>query len=103
VADARHTQHDTRNTQHATRTSPTFTDTPLVRESPDEVVEGLKRAIGGSLLTPPEVARGVVELATDPGLAGAVMRVTVRGGRDLWQPSTAPSPKAAKSPAAARL
>jgi hypothetical protein len=74
-----------------------------VRESPDEVVEGLKRAIGGSLLTPAEVARGVVELATDPALAGAVMRVTVHGGRDLWRPSTAPSPKSAKSPATARL
>ncbi len=89
--------------QRTTHTSPTFTETPLVRESPDEVVEGLKRAIGGSLLTPAEVAQGVVELATDSGLAGAVMRVTVRGGRDLWRPSTSPSPKSAKSPVTARL
>lgn len=37
--------------------SPTFTDTPLVRENPDEVVEVLKQSIGGRLLQPSDVAQ----------------------------------------------
>jgi NAD(P)-dependent dehydrogenase (short-subunit alcohol dehydrogenase family) len=81
--------------------SPTFTETPLVRENPDEVVEGLKRSIGGRLLTPSDVAQGMVELMVDPKLTGAVMRVTVRGGREILPSSS--SSQSSKSPATARL
>ncbi|HKS90824.1 MAG TPA: SDR family NAD(P)-dependent oxidoreductase [Tepidiformaceae bacterium] len=60
---------------------PTFTDTPLVRRSGDERLEELKAMVGG-ILQPEDVAAGVVELIEDDSRAGAIMRVTVRGGRD---------------------
>jgi NAD(P)-dependent dehydrogenase (short-subunit alcohol dehydrogenase family) len=60
---------------------PTFTDTALVRQHGDEVVEQMKREVGG-LLTPEQVAEGVLELIRDDSRAGAVMRVTVRKGID---------------------
>jgi hypothetical protein len=37
----------------------------------------------GGLLQPADVAAGVVELIEDDSRAGAIMRVTVRGGRDF--------------------
>jgi 15-hydroxyprostaglandin dehydrogenase (NAD) len=60
---------------------PTFTDTPLVRRAGDERVEELKQQVGG-ILQPEDVAAGVIELLEDDSRAGAIMRVTVRGGRD---------------------
>ncbi|MEO6397261.1 MAG: SDR family NAD(P)-dependent oxidoreductase [Tepidiformaceae bacterium] len=57
---------------------PTFTDTPLVRQSGDELVEEMKRQIGG-ILQPEDIAAGVVELVEDDSRAGAVMRCTIRG------------------------
>jgi 15-hydroxyprostaglandin dehydrogenase (NAD) len=60
---------------------PTFTDTPLVRMAGEEVIEQMKQEVGG-LLTPEQVAEGVLELVRDDSRAGAVMRVTVRKGID---------------------
>jgi NAD(P)-dependent dehydrogenase (short-subunit alcohol dehydrogenase family) len=60
---------------------PTYTDTALVRQHGDEVVEQMKQEVGG-LLTPEQVAEGVLELIRDDSRAGAVMRVTVRKGID---------------------
>jgi 15-hydroxyprostaglandin dehydrogenase (NAD) len=60
---------------------PTFTDTALVRQHGDVIVEQMKREVGG-LLTPEQVAEGVLELIRDDSRAGAVMRVTVRKGID---------------------
>ena len=60
---------------------PTFTDTPLVRQHGDVVVEQMKREVGG-LLRPEQVAEGVLELIRDDSRAGAVMRATVRKGID---------------------
>ena len=60
---------------------PSFTDTPLVRRGGDERVEAMKMQVGG-ILQPEDIAEGVVELVEDDSRAGAIMRVTVRGGRD---------------------
>jgi 15-hydroxyprostaglandin dehydrogenase (NAD) len=60
---------------------PSFTDTPLVRKSGDERVEQMKQQVGG-ILQPEDIAAGVIELIEDDSRAGAIMRVTVRGGRD---------------------
>ena len=61
---------------------PTFTDTPLVRrDNNDERIEALKLQVGG-ILMPEDIAAGVIELIEDDSRAGAIMRVTVRGGRD---------------------
>lgn len=61
---------------------PSFTDTPLVRRSGDERVAEVARLVGG-ILQPEDVAAGVIELIEDDSRAGAIMRVTVRGGRDF--------------------
>ena len=60
---------------------PTYTDTPLVRAAGDEVVEAMKQLVGG-ILTPEQVAEGVLELVRDDSRAGAVMRVTIDRGID---------------------
>lgn len=60
---------------------PTFTDTPLVRQSGVERMEEMKQLVGG-ILQPEDIAAGVIELVEDDSRAGAIMRVTVRGGRD---------------------
>lgn len=61
---------------------PTFTDTPLVRNAnSDERIEELKLQVGG-ILMPEDIAAGVLELIEDDSRAGAIMRCTVRGGRD---------------------
>jgi NAD(P)-dependent dehydrogenase (short-subunit alcohol dehydrogenase family) len=60
---------------------PTFTGTPLVRRNGDERLDALKTLAGG-ILQPEDVAAGVVELIEDDSRRGAIMRVTVRGGRD---------------------
>lgn len=61
---------------------PSFTDTPLVRRSGDEHVEEMGRMVGG-ILQPEDIAAGVIELIEDDSRFGAIMRVTVRGGRDF--------------------
>jgi NAD(P)-dependent dehydrogenase (short-subunit alcohol dehydrogenase family) len=60
---------------------PSYVDTPLVRRAGDERVEAVKEAMGG-ILQPEDIAAGVIELVEDDSRAGAIMRVTVRGGRD---------------------
>lgn len=60
---------------------PTFTDTPLVRRSGEERIEEMKQQVGG-ILQPEDVAEGLIELVEDDSRTGAIMRVTVRGGRD---------------------
>ena len=60
---------------------PSYVDTPLVRRAGDERVEEMKALVGG-ILQPEDIAAGVIELVEDDSRAGAVMRVTVRGGRD---------------------
>ena len=60
---------------------PSFTDTPLVRQAGEERLEEMKQMVGG-ILQPEDIAAGVVELVEDDSRAGAIMRVTVRGGRD---------------------
>ena len=60
---------------------PTFTDTPLVRRNSDEQIEAMKLVVGG-ILQPEDIAAGVIELIEDDSRAGAIMRCTVRGGRD---------------------
>ncbi len=60
---------------------PSFTDTPLVREGGEDRMEEMAKQVGG-ILQPEDVAQGVVDLVEDDSRAGAIMRVTVRGGRD---------------------
>jgi len=61
---------------------PSFTDTPLVRQAGEERLREVAALVGG-ILQPEYVAEGVVELVEDDSRAGAIMRVTVRGGRDF--------------------
>jgi NAD(P)-dependent dehydrogenase (short-subunit alcohol dehydrogenase family) len=69
---------------------PTFTDTPLIRVHGEEVLNEMKREVGG-LASPELVAEGVLELIRDDSRAGAVMRVTVRKGIDYtFEPRTGP-------------
>jgi 15-hydroxyprostaglandin dehydrogenase (NAD) len=60
---------------------PTYTNTPFVAGATEEMIERMKEEVGG-LLTPEQVAEGVLELVRDDSRAGAVMRVTVRKGID---------------------
>jgi 15-hydroxyprostaglandin dehydrogenase (NAD) len=60
---------------------PSFTDTPLVRRGGEDRIEEMKAQVGG-ILQPEDIAAGVIELVEDDSRAGAIMRVTVRGGRD---------------------
>jgi 15-hydroxyprostaglandin dehydrogenase (NAD) len=60
---------------------PSFVDTPLVREGGEERMEEMAQMVGG-ILKPEDIAQGVVELVEDDSRAGAIMRVTIRGGRD---------------------
>ena len=41
----------------------------------------MKAQVGG-ILAPEDVAEGVIELVEDDSRSGAIMRITVRGGRD---------------------
>jgi 15-hydroxyprostaglandin dehydrogenase (NAD) len=61
---------------------PSFVDTPLVRRGGDERMEEMAKLVGG-ILMPEDIAAGVIELIEDDSRFGAVMRVTVRGGRDF--------------------
>ena len=60
---------------------PTYTATPLFTDVEGERSEELKAQVGG-ILAPEDVAAGLIELVEDDTRAGAIMRVTVRGGRD---------------------
>lgn len=60
---------------------PSYVDTPLVRSAGDEEVAEVSRQVGG-IMQPEDVALGLVELVEDDTRAGAIMRVTIRGGRD---------------------
>jgi NAD(P)-dependent dehydrogenase (short-subunit alcohol dehydrogenase family) len=60
---------------------PTFTETPLIASMDPERRKAVEASVGG-VLQPQDVALGVIELIEDDSRAGAIMRVTVRGGRD---------------------
>ncbi|KAL6040373.1 Momilactone A synthase-like [Balamuthia mandrillaris] len=71
---------------------PSFTLTPLVERHGEQMMEAMSALVGG-MLPVEEVAVGMLELALLPRQrSGAIMRVTVRGGRDYW-PKTAPRPQ----------
>lgn len=61
---------------------PSYVDTPLVRRGGEERMSEVAATVGG-ILQPEDIAAGVVELIEDDSRAGAIMRVTVRGGRDF--------------------
>lgn len=60
---------------------PTFTLTPLTAGAGEQVLEAMRREVGG-LLAPEDVAKGVLELIKDESKSGEAMRVTVRKGLD---------------------
>jgi 15-hydroxyprostaglandin dehydrogenase (NAD) len=59
---------------------PEIVDTPMALGLGEERLEELR--ISGGILTPEDIASGVVELIEDDSRAGSVMRITVRGGRE---------------------
>lgn len=61
---------------------PSYVDTPLVRRAGIERMEEVGRMVGG-ILQAEDIAAGVIELVEDDSRAGAIMRVTIRGGRDF--------------------
>lgn len=64
---------------------PSFTDTPMVRQgdaSQQEATFAAMTAEVGGVLKPERIAEGVLQLVQDDSRAGAIMRVTVRGGID---------------------
>ena len=60
---------------------PEIVDTPMASGLGEEVLEELRRK--GGILKPEDIAAGVVQLVEDDSCAGAIMRITVRGGRDF--------------------
>jgi 15-hydroxyprostaglandin dehydrogenase (NAD) len=69
---------------------PTFTDTPILQPNLSELSEAMRK-VNGRFLSAEEVAEGVLELILDKTKAGAVMRITVRNGRDYWNPNASKS------------
>ncbi|HEV8718245.1 MAG TPA: SDR family oxidoreductase [Candidatus Binatia bacterium] len=59
---------------------PELVDTPMALGLGEERLQELRLA--GGILTPEDIAAAVVELIEDDSRAGAVMRITVRGGRE---------------------
>src|SRR5439155_2997714 len=59
---------------------PELVDTPMALGLGAERLKELRRA--GAILRPEDIAAGVVELIEDDSRAGAVLRITVRGGRE---------------------
>jgi 15-hydroxyprostaglandin dehydrogenase (NAD) len=59
---------------------PELVDTPMALELGEEQLGELRRS--GSILTPEDIAAGVVELIEDDSRSGAVMQVTSSGGRE---------------------
>lgn len=60
---------------------PSYVDTPLVWRVEGAKADEIAEPLGG-LLKPEDIAAGVIELIDDDSRAGAIMRVTMRGGRD---------------------
>src|SRR5204863_5618625 len=60
---------------------PEIVDTPMARGLGEERLEEARRA--GQILRPEDIAAGVVELIEDDTRCGAVMTVTIRGGREF--------------------
>ena len=64
---------------------PSFTDTPMVRQGEPAAIEAAFTAMTaevGGILKPEQIAEGVLQLVQDDSRAGAIVRVTVRGGID---------------------
>lgn len=64
---------------------PSFTDTPMVRQGDPAAIKAAFAAMTaevGGILKPEQIAEGVLQLVRDDSRAGAIMRVTVRGGID---------------------
>jgi 15-hydroxyprostaglandin dehydrogenase (NAD) len=59
---------------------PELVDTPMARALADDTLAELRRE--GGILRPEEVADGVLELIRDDTRTGAIMKVTVQGGRE---------------------
>lgn len=59
---------------------PELVDTPMALELGEEQLEELRRS--GGILTPEDIAAGVVELVKDDSRFGAVMQITSSGGRE---------------------
>jgi 15-hydroxyprostaglandin dehydrogenase (NAD) len=59
---------------------PELVDTPMALELGEEQLEELRRS--GGILTPEDIAAGVVELVEDDSRFGSVMQVTSSGGRE---------------------
>jgi 15-hydroxyprostaglandin dehydrogenase (NAD) len=59
---------------------PEIVDTPMALGLGEERLEELRMA--GEILMPEDIAAGVMELIEDDSRCGAVMRITLRGGRD---------------------
>ena len=64
---------------------PSFTDTPMVRQGEPAAIDAAFSAMTaevGGILKPEQIAEGVLQLVRDDSRAGAIARVTVRGGID---------------------
>jgi NAD(P)-dependent dehydrogenase (short-subunit alcohol dehydrogenase family) len=59
---------------------PELVDTPMALALGEEQLEELRRS--GGILTPEDIAAGVVELIEDDSRSGAVMQITSSGGRE---------------------
>jgi len=65
---------------------PSFTDTPMVRRGSEQQMAATFQAMTaevGGILKPEQIAEGVLQLVKDDERAGAIMRVTIRGGIDF--------------------
>jgi NAD(P)-dependent dehydrogenase (short-subunit alcohol dehydrogenase family) len=63
---------------------PELVDTPMARGFGEERLEDLRRM--GGILKPEDIAAGVLELIEDDSRFGAVMQVTIGGGREFVTP-----------------
>jgi NAD(P)-dependent dehydrogenase (short-subunit alcohol dehydrogenase family) len=59
---------------------PELVDTPMALGLGEERLKELRLA--GGILRPEDIAAGVVELIEDDSRAGAIMRITIRDGRE---------------------
>lgn len=60
---------------------PELVDTPMAGALGEERLEELRRA--GGILRPEDIAAGVIELIADDARCGAIMTITVQGGREF--------------------
>jgi len=63
---------------------PSFTDTPLLQNLENSIVESMKKMIGGKLVDPNTVAQGVIQLWKHKK-GGQIMRITIEKGIDIWR------------------